>query len=62
MENSKAFPQIYGHIKDFSADYSDNFVLGVVDLEMEAAQNSLDRTRLIILHKIHRKPGFFHIS
>lgn len=50
-------PQIDGDIEDFTLRRTHQFSLGMLDLIMEAPEDSPDRTAVIVLHEVHVQAG-----
>ncbi len=46
-------PKIHSHIKHFTADHANQFILRIVYLKMQSPQYTFSGCRLIILYKFH---------
>ena len=60
-EGFAVLAEIDRNIKHLAADHTDKLALGILFLEMKAAQHTLYRHALIILDKHHVHTGFMHI-
>ena len=47
----RTFSDVHSHIIDLSAHHTHQFILGIVNLEMQAAQHALSGTGLVVLYK-----------
>ena len=56
------FSQIDRNIKNFSAHYTNKFILWIVDLEMKSTKYAFTGTGLVILYEMNINACLFHIS
>lgn len=56
-EGRGRFAQIHGHVEDAAAGDPHELALGLFDLVVQAAQHTLARAGVVVLHEIHVKTG-----